>query len=370
MKSDFLQQLGKDFPQSFPFIQENNLVREELISPFVVELPKKVLSEAQDFVGHVYQIKESEDYQQQLPKDVFNLEQTPDTPAVLSCFDFHYSPETGLKLIEINTNASLFLPFVLLQKIHGITDFPNAEEELFASFVQTYHHDFQRDPQSVVIIDKEPKEEGLYFEFLLFKEWFEQKGWTGHIQSLQEYSENPAGDFVYNRFTDFYFENQESSSLKQNYLQKKASISPNPREYFLMADKNRLSLLRSYPALQKNIPESKKFSDFASMEELWSQRKKYFFKPSQSFGSKAVYQGKSISKTHFNKIDAANYIAQELVPPGRIEREYQQEKIELKYDLRFYSYKGKVQNAGARLYRGQTTNMKTPLGGLAPIRFI
>jgi hypothetical protein len=39
----------------------------------------------------------------------------------------------------------------------------------------------------------------------------------------------------------------------------------------------------------------------------------------------------------------------------------------MKYDLRAYTYDGAVQWTAARLYRGQTTNFRTPGGGFAPV---
>ena len=39
----------------------------------------------------------------------------------------------------------------------------------------------------------------------------------------------------------------------------------------------------------------------------------------------------------------------------------------LKFDIRCYAYQGTVQWTAARLYRGQTTNFRTPEGGFAPV---
>ena len=39
----------------------------------------------------------------------------------------------------------------------------------------------------------------------------------------------------------------------------------------------------------------------------------------------------------------------------------------MKADLRSYTYDGKVQLVAARLYQGQTTNLRTPGGGFAPV---
>ena len=41
--------------------------------------------------------------------------------------------------------------------------------------------------------------------------------------------------------------------------------------------------------------------------------------------------------------------------------------LELKVDIRLYTYYGAVLLTAARLYQGQTTNMRTPSGGFAPV---
>ena len=39
----------------------------------------------------------------------------------------------------------------------------------------------------------------------------------------------------------------------------------------------------------------------------------------------------------------------------------------LKFDIRSYAYDGMVQWTAASMYRGQTTNFRTPGGGFAPV---
>ena len=55
-------------------------------------------------------------------------------------------------------------------------------------------------------------------------------------------------------------------------------------------------------------------------------------------------------------------MAQRLVPPP--ERQVR-DFGGLKYDLRAIAYRGDVQLVFARLYQGQTTNLRTPGGGFA-----
>ena len=357
------------FPKSYEEIKNKNLISENLFSPFTLEIPQNIYDQVKLFVKNIYDLKNSETYQNQVPVPE-NFTNWPDTPSVLSCFDFHYSEDMGLKLIEINTNASLYLPLILQRCGQADHCIPPQFNYLLDSFTDAFN---LSDGDEISIFDEVPENEGLYFEFLIFKEWLESKGYKANIISLADF-EKDSFDKIYNRYTDFYFDESKSMSVKKAYFEKEKLFSPNPKEYFLMADKKRLNLMRKFlletdPEMAKIIPETKLFSEFDSKEELWANRKKYFFKPSQSFGSKGAFSGKSISKKAFENIYDPQFVAQELCPAGKRDFTYQDETHTMKYDLRFFTYKGEVHNYGARLYQGQTTNMKTPFGGLAPIKF-
>lgn len=106
------------------------------------------------------------------------------------------------------------------------------------------------------------------------------------------------------------------------------------------------------------------------VDQLWTDRKKLFFKPRRSFGAKAVYRGNSISKGMFQKIYNDDYLAQEFVPPGEITLARGMGHKNFKYDLRFYVYQNKIQLVGARLFLGQVTNFQEDDGGFAPVIFV
>lgn len=364
-----LEYIENVFPESFAEIKKRDLINKNLFSPFSLELPIQIFEQVQSFVSIIYQIKDSPPYQSELPANE-NFSNWPITPSLLTCFDFHYSKEMGLKLIEINTNASLYLPAILQSCAHLQECMDSDFGNLLSSFQQSFD---LKHGDSISVFDENPENEGLYFEFLLFKEWLTRKGYPTNIVSLENYS-TEAKENIYNRYTDFYLRKDKSKTPFSDYTQKRRKFSPNPREYFLLADKRRLQLLKKHlhkysPELSQIIPESKLFSDFSSPEELWAERKKYFFKPSSSFGSKGVYKGKGISRKAFDAIYLSDFMAQELCPPGKQTFEYEKENVEMKYDLRFFTFNGKVHNRTARLYQGQVTNMRTPLGGIAPIYF-
>ena len=390
-RKKFFDYLEEHYPGSSFEIKKRNLIGPHFFSPFFLKLPRSVFVQAGEFIKNVYEIKESESYQSKLPSDRA-WKAWPQTPSLLTCFDFHYSEKTGLKLIEINTNASLYVSHHLFLKSQGGSTPDPEMKNLLSSFEKSF---FLNPGDSIFILDRDPENEGLYFEFLLFQEWLEKCGYKAEILSLEEYgkrtvefsrtssfgkgreikpSECQRIQKVYNRLTDFYFSKSISKFLMDDYIGKKAVFSPNPRGYFLLSDKKRQSLLKDElefvnPDLAKIIPGSKLFSEFESQEALWHERKKYFFKPSQSFGGKGAFRGQSISRKTFNEIYSPDFLAQEFYPAGQKNFNYEGDSVNLKFDLRFYVFEGQIQNYLARLYQGQTTNVKTKWGGLAPLYF-
>lgn len=352
-------------------MMEKEYISAELFSPFQVELPHSTLTMVTQFVRAIEEIKNSEAYIQSL-QEQWPLQKSPKTPSLLTSFDFHYNPEMGLKLIEINTNASLYLSSQIYYETQGLEGFDPELKNLFCDFSKALDlmpHD------TVAILDREPEKEGLYFEFLLYREWLQNHGFSSFICSLQDYSKQKPNK-IYNRYTDFYLTQPESADLSTDYWSGRTKLSPSPREYFLLADKKRLSLyrqilLQTAPELAKLIPESRLLEEFESAETLWANRKKYFLKPSDSFGGKGVFSGKGISRKAFDEILHPHLLAQELCPPGRLTfKDSTGQPLELKYDLRFFAFEGNVRQILARFYQGQTTNMRTPYGGIAPVIFV
>ena len=102
-------------------------------------------------------------------------------------------------------------------------------------------------------------------------------------------------------------------------------------------------------------------------DDFWARRRGLFFKPASGFGSRGAYRGDKLTKRVFDEILAGDYIAQAFVPPSERRVAVEGAPVDLKMDLRNYVYQGEVQLVTARLYRGQTTNFRTPGGGFAPV---
>ena len=71
----------------------------------------------------------------------------------------------------------------------------------------------------------------------------------------------------------------------------------------------------------------------ANADSLWSKRKKFFFKPINGYGARAVYRGDKLTKGVWAEILAGSYIAQEWISPGEIQQAESGSSKPMKFDL-------------------------------------
>ena len=129
-----------------------------------------------------------------------------------------------------------------------------------------------------------------------------------------------------------------------------------------VAESARKTLLAGIPQTVAVTPEQ--------AERFWAERKRWFFKPAAGYGSKAAYRGDKLTRSTWADILGADYIAQDLAPPGERLIKLGDETVARKVDVRLYTYDGQLLLAAARLYQGQTTNFRTEGGGFAPVFFL
>ncbi len=363
---NFQEQVAAKIKERYPGIAATD---EELknickiCTPHKINLSKTVLEHAQKFVSLVFGLRCSEVF-----KKEFNLFD-PGNFSVLMAYDFHLTEDGELRLIEINTNGASSLLVDVLHHVHGTV---GVSEYFQNSLKKSFVSEFGKTSGKVSIVDENYRKQNSYVEFLMFQKLFENWGYQAEVIGPEEFK---SSNFIYNRLTDFYFNQGYSQEIKKAYESKETVVTPNPNEYNLLANKIRLKELCSEEVLTQKygmnsfeasfvasrIPEVKSFSDFKDAEELWAQRKKYFLKPVESFGAKGAFKGENISRKLLNELFSKNYIAQELVRPPMFQ--------DFKWDLRFYVYKDEIQLAAARIYKGQTTNFQEQGSGLATVSF-
>ena len=327
------------------------------------------------------------------------LRQDPGPRGVFYGYDFHLGAD-GPQLIEINTNAGGILLNLYLAAAQqaccsavtrffgGNNNFTDAENQIIQMFRDEFNLQYPKsDLRTIAIVDNEPNNQFLYPEFLLFQSLFKRHGIETIIADPRDFSINDnilySGgqkiDLVYNRLTDFYLEMPETACLREAYQQGLAVFTPSPHNYALYADKRNLTLLSNPERLREFGIEEESINILNEVlprtvnvtkdnaEQLWRDRKQLFFKPAIGYGSRGTYRGAKLTKRVWENIINNDYIAQAVIPPSERQLKINGEKQLLKMDIRCVTYNASIQQISARLYQGQTTNLRTEGGGLATV---
>jgi hypothetical protein len=315
-------------------------------------------------------------------------------------YDFHLGAD-GPQLIEINTNAGgALLNTLLLRAQHAccpqiLSLTPRAHEisQIEHAFVDMLRDEWKlargKMPlRRIAIVDDAPAEQYLYPEFLLFKKLLEANGYETVISDpgalafdgMRVTHDGRAVDLIYNRLTDFYLAQPEHSHLREAHHLGAVVLTPHPRSHALYANKRNLTLLsdenelrslgvpsQTAEILLRHVPKTRSVLPTAR-EEWWTDRKRWFFKPSSGYAGRGAYRGDKITRKMFEDVLAGDYVAQTVVPAGT--RTCEQDVAPLRWDLRIYAYGATPLLQAARLYAGQTTNFRTQGGGFAPVFLI
>jgi hypothetical protein len=314
-------------------------------------------------------------------------------------YDFHLTT-AGPRLIEVNSNAGgAFVNAELanaqraccreveaaLHTLQELDSFERAVADMFESEWRRQRGSGR--PSRIAIVDDDPTRQPMYPEFRLAQNLLQRRGIETLIVDPADLAlvgaELRVGDrridLVYNRLVDFSLADASHAALRAAYLDGAVVVTPNPRVHALFADKRNLTLLgnparlrelgvdeRDVRVLEAAVPRTVRVTHDAA-DELWRSRRKLFFKPVASHGSKGVYRGKSVTRGAFAEIVEGDYVAQEYVQPSERLINVGGERVALKVDVRLYTYDGRVLLTAARTYRGQATNLRTPGGGFAPV---
>jgi len=241
--------------------------------------------------------------------------------------------------------------------------------------------------RTIAIVDDDPQNQYLYPEFRLYQHLFEQAGWSARICDAARFelrggllqADGQSVDLVYNRLTDFYLVELHHAALREAYAADLAVITPHPAAHAHWADKRLMAWLRDPSLLEaaglepddrehllRSIPPTE-IVDGAAADDLWRRRKELFFKPVDGYGSKAAYRGDKLTRSTFEHILSHRYVAQAIAPTSTRRVVVEGLQSDLRVDIRNYCHQGATWLRAARLYRGQTTNFRTPGGGFAPV---
>ena len=362
---------------------------EHLVSPLELRLPKKILSTVSEAVRAMYAVSRRDAYRSSL-EAVEGV--TPKrNRSVLMAYDFHTNEAGDCFLVEVNTNASGFMLASVMENVHQPCDL--ATYAPLVSLRESFANEMRLGGQGsfIAITDEDIPQQKMYLEFLMYRDWFRANGWKAEFCDSADFRVQDsslltgAGEkvgLVYNRLTDFYLE--EHPAMREGFVRELAAFSPNPYEYWLLGDKQRLiqlgdaEFLRGAGASDAEIAAITRVviptfdkSHFESFEQVWAQRRQLFFKPKRSHGGKSVYRGESVSRKVFERLMADDILIQRYQPAQKMPVDDSRSVLEnWKFDLRFYVYEDVIQLSVARIYQGQVTNFASPMGGFTAVRFV
>ncbi|MDE2594963.1 MAG: hypothetical protein KGL57_12065 [Burkholderiales bacterium] len=400
LNPDRLRQHLETDPHLAGMAQDIAQTRPHLFSSTVVFLSQAVADQIRAAVSALERVMALPAYQAQALMRAPAIAQHDFGPlGVFMGYDFHISQQ-GARLIEINTNAGGgFLNAALAraqQACCEAMDWAFKPDPALAQLNDTYVHMFASEWRRqrgdapfglIAIVDDAPAEQYLAPEFELCRQLLLQHGIDARIldpaslswQNGQLWHDGAVVSMVYNRLTDFALSAPAHHALRQAYEAGAVVLSPHPRAHALYAEKRNLialsdqALLASWGVndvdrqlLNAVVPQTVRVTPERA-EELWTQRRQWFFKPEGGYGGKGVYRGDKLTRRVWEEITAGGFVAQAMVPPSERLIEVDGVLTDLKFDIRAYAYAGQVQLLAARMYTGQTTNFRTPGGGFAPV---
>ena len=294
-------------------------------------------------------------------------------PSVLMGFDFHLTAD-GPKLIEINNNAGglhigggQWLP---QHDLSAAGASGTLEERLLAMFPDQWN--------AIAIMDEDIENQFMYPEMCAYAELLRRSGrrvWLCSPENLVPgedglYVEGERIDAIYNRHTDFYLLEQPLRHIRAAYERGQVVLNPHPRSYALIGDKSRMAdwwqpgLLegcvdpQTVALIRQVTPETRRLAGL-DLQQVWSDRSQWVFKPVARHGGKGVVIGKGISRKRFDELDADDTIVQRLVPASEVLVNDKQ----LKLDIRLYMHGSKLIALAGRVWSGQVTNFREPGSG-------
>jgi hypothetical protein len=423
-KARLLDELGRDaglktiassLAQTHPHLFSNSVV-------FVASATVQAMAQA---IGSIERVMALPAYQAHALASAPAIARQQHGPlGVFMGYDFHVDAHAGAlgqspgqpRLIEINTNAGGALLSAALARSQRACCQPMADglgyNTRLDALDQTWFAMFQNEwrlqrgdapLRTVAIVDDTPETQYLAPEFALFRQLFQSRGvsafiaapgdltwrdgklWLapGATKSEAANGTKQAIDLVYNRLTDFDLSEASHAALHHAYEAGAVVLTPHPHAHALRANKRHLvslsrgELLASWGVSQPDlqildaaIPKTVLCAEQAAAGEeaaLWADRRHLFFKPVAGYGGKAAYRGDKLTKRAWQDVLAGDFVAQTIAPPGLRVVDVDGVATSLKFDIRAYTYQGKIQLLTARTYNGQTTNFRTPGGGFSPV---
>lgn len=317
-----------------------------------------------------------------------------------SAWDFHLPPEGGWRLIEFNDNGSGLLLAAAINSLYFETaggidreavETPpsfSAVEQRIVEMVKQEATAFFGDaanPSILVLDDAESLRGGKFRrELLLLAELFRRHGLHAGLGAPEDVRWDGrnllfggrAFQFVVNRSTDFTWETEELSALRDAHASGAVYVAPNPFTYSTRSDKRLLEWL-SLPQrdgelgispndrrlLSERVPETHVLS-LDNVDRLAREKNDFVFKPLHGFAGRGLLDSGAVGRARLRRLvsHGPGYVAQRRVPKSTLEIG----ETRLWTDIRVWAYRGEVTLVSGRASRRPERLDLAPPGGWLP----
>jgi len=317
-----------------------------------------------------------------------------------SAWDFHLPPEGGYQLIEFNDNGSgcLFAGIInaLYYEAAGLDENQSIAPPVSVSTLTHHIEDlveqearafFEAWPNGLFLIldDAASLREGRFRkELQLLRDLFRRKGWSADIGCPAETTWNgrqllfggQTVAFIVNRSTDFFWQSEDFSAVRQAYEAGRLYVAPNPFTYTTRSDKRLLEWLSlpDWDADLAILPEERRILSAHTpethvlradnLDALAQRKQELVFKPLHGFGGRGLLDDAAVGRARLRRLvnRGEGYVAQRWVSKPAMEIQ----GVSLWTDLRIWAYRGEIYNVSGRASRRLDRLELAPPGGWLP----
>ena len=372
------------------------------VVPLAQLIPVTTLLEIDDFIRLFDRITTRTVWQKAVTESAPEIAQFPRSEmCFFTAWDFHLSAEQGWQLIECNDNGSGFLFAALINRLfYELSDLGQdrliveppsmgAFTERLASFIELETQEFLGALPNGLLLVLETSDTlrsgKFYRELVLLRDLLRHRGWHSEIGTPDDLRwdgndlllDRQPVVFVINRSTDFFWEADAFSPLREAYLEGKVYVAPNPFTYATRSDKHLLEFL-SLPnwdqklgilpderaVLGAHVPATYLLRE-ENLDEIAANKAAFFFKPVHGFASHGVLTSSQVGKRRLRQLLRKNsaYVAQKTVPKPTLVSEGKDGKVTLWTDLRVWAYRGERYLISGRASKQRDLLDLAPPGG-------
>ena len=190
----FIATLEKNYPESARVLNLKTRVSPLLACPEKIQLPRALREQADRIVQAFFELR-SVDERARALENLPPAIPDPGNTSILMSYDFHVDQNGQLRLIEINTNASLSLVADAIFETHGLTNSfsKSFRDEIVACFFEEGKQARGKDVRNIAIVDQDPENQKMFVEFVFYQELLKRRGFDVRIGDVGDCASR-AGD--------------------------------------------------------------------------------------------------------------------------------------------------------------------------------